>query len=124
MKDEHELLNSIGPVSISIFGLSSLALAYALAEFFHNNNSHIVAISILMMLICIYSCWRILREIYVTIFVIIYVLLHVVFCFVILPEDGSYVSIIILPVAILDYVVMVLIVHFIHNKFAGRQKNS
>jgi len=93
--------------------LISLAVAFGINAYVYPGHGRITFFSAVMSSFAIYSAFDMLRKPHTLLFVLIYVAVHVAVCFIDRLSDDSYYGVVLIPLAIVDYIGFVYGLYFI-----------
>jgi len=108
MADSKFDINELGIKPGVIFLILSLAGSIIINAYFFPDRGRIIFFSILMSLIAIYTSYPVWRRLGTILFLIFYIILHAILIFLPAFRDTAYTGILLLPFALVDYVLMVI----------------
>ena len=99
-------------VPVLVIFVIDLIVAFVIGTTIYPDHLRIVIFSIMMSSIFIYSSLDLFRKPLVVIFLLFYIAVHVAIC-LFAPVDDSYYGAVLIPIALLDYLVFAYSTYFV-----------
>lgn len=115
MNEQDFPIRILRPLPLAFFAAVAVATGLGITSFIYPGHGRIFFFSTLMSSIAVYSSLDLVRDKIVLGFLVTYIIAHLALCFLSGLRDDAYYGILLLPLAIADYLGFVYGAYFIYH---------